>query len=40
VPSALPLDYGRNVVIALVVVWSIVGVWALAACMLRGERRA
>lgn len=37
VPSALPLDYGRSVVIALLVVWSVVGVWAAAGIARRGK---
>jgi hypothetical protein len=28
-PSALPLDYGRNLTIALLVIWSVVAIWAV-----------
>jgi hypothetical protein len=39
-PSALPLDYGRNTVLALLVVWTIVGIWAGTALTRRGKGRA
>ncbi|TDD95894.1 hypothetical protein [Jiangella asiatica] len=38
VPSALPLDYGRNLVIVLAAVWAVVGV-AVAARHLAAGRR-
>jgi hypothetical protein len=32
-PSALPLDYTRNLVISLLVIWLIVGIWIMASSL-------
>lgn len=39
-PSALPLDYGRNLVLALLVVWFVVAAWALERHLRHNRDRA
>ena len=38
-PSALPLDYGRNLVVSLVVIWVAVALYIAVRSLLPGRRR-
>ncbi|MEO5843064.1 MAG: hypothetical protein ABIQ73_04810 [Acidimicrobiales bacterium] len=39
-PSALPLDYGRNLVVSLITIWILVGLWIAIAALQSQRRRA
>ena len=39
-PSALPLDYGRNLIVSLITIWILVGLWIGIASLQSHRRRA
>ena len=39
-PSALPLDYGRNLIVSLITLWILVGLWIAIASLQSHRRRA